>query len=153
MPPADDTAGIPFPPPLIPLSGMAGAAALHLGWPLRLFPALPGPGLLLALVAVGIATGALLALRRHKTEVLPTRPTTALVTEGPFGLSRNPIYLAMVLLMAAVALAWGSLWAWLAVPAVLLALDRLVIAREEAYLAARFGAAYAAYCAKVRRWV
>jgi protein-S-isoprenylcysteine O-methyltransferase Ste14 len=59
----------------------------------------------------------------------------------------------MLLLMIGLALAWGSLWAALAAAGVALVLDRGVIAREEPYLDARFGADYAAYRERVRRWL
>jgi protein-S-isoprenylcysteine O-methyltransferase Ste14 len=48
---------------------------------------------------------------------------------------------------------WGTLWAWLGVAVLHGVLDRLVIAKEEAYLTARFGAPYEAYRARVRRWM
>jgi protein-S-isoprenylcysteine O-methyltransferase Ste14 len=48
---------------------------------------------------------------------------------------------------------WGTLWGWIAVAVLHGVLDRAVIAKEEAYLSARFGAAYDAYKARVRRWM
>jgi protein-S-isoprenylcysteine O-methyltransferase Ste14 len=51
------------------------------------------------------------------------------------------------------ALRWGDLWGWLALIICHLALDRLVVTKEEAYLSTRFGAAYEAYRTRVRRWV
>ena len=84
-------------------------------------------------------------------------PTTlapsGLVTGGVFRLSRNPIYLSLLLAAAGLALIWGTLWGWLGVAILFAMLDRLVIAKEEAYLATRFGAAYEAYKGRVRRWM
>lgn len=148
-----DTAGVPLPPPLIPVGALALAWLLGRLAPLPPMPRLPLAGDLLALAALGLFVWSLLALRRHRTDVRPDRPTTALVTEGPYALTRNPIYVAMSALAAGLALVWGNPWAWLAAAAVPVLLDRLVIAREEPYLARRFGPAYDAYRARVRRWL
>nr|WP_255568743.1 isoprenylcysteine carboxylmethyltransferase family protein [Neoroseomonas alba] len=83
----------------------------------------------------------------------PDKPDAALVERGPFRFGRNPIYLGFILGMLGFALRWGDLWGWIALVASHLVLDRLVVAKEEAYLAGRFGAAYDAYRARVRRWV
>ena len=106
-------------------------------------------------MALGFALGAwaLGLMMRARTDPRPDRPTSTLVEAGPFRFSRNPIYLGFLVFAAGVALRWASLWGWLAVLAAFVALDRCVIAREERYLAARFGAAYAEYRARVRRWL
>ena len=75
------------------------------------------------------------------------------VEAGPYRFSRNPIYLGLLVAAVGLALRWGDLWGWMAVAASHLMLDRLVVAKEEAYLAARFGPAYEAYRARVRRWI
>ncbi len=87
------------------------------------------------------------------TDPRPDRPTGALVEAGPFRFSRNPIYLGFLVFAAGAALRWASLWGWLAVLAAFLLLDRAVVAREERYLTARFGEAYARYRTRVRRWL
>jgi hypothetical protein len=89
-----------------------------------------------------LAAGARLALdgaatlnfRRAGTSVVPMNPTTALVTSGPHRLTRNPIYLGMAFLHAAFASALGVIRAPASPPAVLVIIDRFVIAREEPYL-------------------
>ena len=81
------------------------------------------------------------------------RPDTAMVLGGPFRFGRNPIYLGFIGFLAAVALSWGTLWAWLAVGAVFLWLDFAVVRREEAYLRQKFGTGYAEYAARTRRWL
>jgi protein-S-isoprenylcysteine O-methyltransferase Ste14 len=83
----------------------------------------------------------------------PDKPDAALVQAGPFRFSRNPIYLGLLLAAAGLALMWGTLWGWVGVAVLHALLDRLVIAKEEAYLASRFGAAYEAYRGRVRRWM
>jgi protein-S-isoprenylcysteine O-methyltransferase Ste14 len=80
-------------------------------------------------------------------------PTIALVTSGPYRLTRNPMYVGMAFLYGAFALAFGVIWALITLPLVLIAVDRLVIAREEPYLEARFGEQYREYTRRVRRWL
>lgn len=82
----------------------------------------------------------------------PTQPSTALVTHGPFQFTRNPMYLAWELICVGVGLVANSLWPIvMAVPAGMVT-RRLVIDKEEGYLAAKFGVAYRDYKARVRRW-
>jgi protein-S-isoprenylcysteine O-methyltransferase Ste14 len=102
---------------------------------------------------LSLAFTAFRALSRAHTPVDPLKPTTALVTEGPFRYSRNPIYLALTLLYLGVALLINALWILLLVVPVLVVICYGVIAREEAYLARKFGDAYRQYTAQVRRWL
>lgn len=91
--------------------------------------------------------------RRAGTNVPSWQPSTALVTGGPYRFSRNPIYLAQTLIYLGLACGYGSAWPLALLPAVLIVMHHGVIRREERYLAARFGAAYRAYSASVRRWL
>ena len=151
----DDTAGVLAPPPVI------FATALVLGWllnrvvPVPLLPRAVAPWAagVLVVVALAIAAAALREMRRARTAVDPYRPSTALVCTGPFARSRNPLYVALVLLSLSIAAMFNALWcALLLVPAVVV-LSRGVIAREEAYLERRFGDDYRRYCAATRRWL
>ena len=121
--------------------------------PIPLGPPLPDIGALVIFAARGLIGVAVLVLVKAGNDPRPDKPDTAMVEAGPYKISRNPIYLGFVLALVGFALRWGDLWGWLAVIAAHLALDRLVVAKEEAYLAARFGEAYEAYRARVRRWV
>ena len=89
--------------------------------------------------------------------VLGARPTTGLagdlVTEGPYRFTRNPIYLGMVLSLTGLAIAFGNLWLLTMLVPFVLVIRYGVIAREEAYLERKFGDAYRAYRARVRRWL
>lgn len=107
----------------------------------------------LAATAGALAGGAVRLMRRAGTNVLPSEPSTALVTGGVYRISRNPIYLGLALLYVALSLcADAPLTLTLLVP-LLLVMDRLVVVREERYLGAKFGTAFADYRAKVRRWL
>ena len=114
---------------------------------------LPSLGFAIAMLAVTLDIWAVRTLMQRQTAVLDSGCARYLVTCGPFRFSRNPIYLGFILGVAGFALRWGDLWGWVAVVASHLVLDRLVVAKEEAYLATRFGAAYEAYRGRVRRWV
>ena len=91
--------------------------------------------------------------RRAGTSMVPMNPATVLVTSGPYRLTRNPMYLGMAFLYVALAFAFGVIWALALLPAVIVMVDRFVIAREEPYLERKFGQAYHDYKARVRRWL
>ena len=92
-------------------------------------------------------------MKRAGTNVRPDRPSLAIVTDGPFRYSRNPLYLAGLGLYVAVALLVNTLWPFALLPVMLLILDRGIVRREERYLEAKFGGPYRAYRARVRRWI
>jgi protein-S-isoprenylcysteine O-methyltransferase Ste14 len=105
-------------------------------------------------VAAGIATGIVgfLQFRRAGTDVRPDQPTTALVTDGIYRYSRNPLYIAQALIYAGIALAADSLWALALLVPTLIVIRYGVIAREEAYLERKFSDDYRRYKTAVRRW-
>ena len=119
--------------------------------------AIPAPWTNLALLP-GLL-GALLVLwcvvlfRRHDTPILPFTETTALVAAGPYRLSRNPIYVGLVLLLTSLVVLLGSLGAWLVLPSFWLILRQRFVLKEEALLRARFGPAYETFCERVPRWI
>ena len=92
-------------------------------------------------------------LSRAGTSADHDRETTALVTTGPFRLSRNPIYLALLAILTGMGLRYQSLWAILLAVFVAWALRRWTVVPEERYLTERFGADYRRYRESVRRWV
>ncbi|MBD3787975.1 MAG: isoprenylcysteine carboxylmethyltransferase family protein [Sphingomonadales bacterium] len=118
--------------------------------------ALPGGGLVgRALVGVGLAlmaTAAAQMVARHTT-FIPRRDPAALVTGGVFALSRNPIYLADALVLSGLLILWQGVLALPLVPAFMALITRRFILGEEARIAAHFGADYAAYCSRTRRWL
>jgi protein-S-isoprenylcysteine O-methyltransferase Ste14 len=137
--------------PQIWLLIFAGAAFLS-G---RVMPMTTAPRLGWALVAVGLALIALAALTmlRAGATVDPTRKPTALVTHGVYRLSRNPIYLGDLLIIAGLCLVWQPLATILLVPAAMLVIDRLYIRREEEWLRSRDASAFGAWAARTRRWL
>lgn len=149
----DHGPGVRVPPPILVALILVLAWALRRLLPVPLGLAVPALGNLVFVAALGLVLWAVLVLVRAGTDPRPDKPDKALVEGGPFRFSRNPVYLGFVLLVLGFALRWGDLWGWVAVAATQQALARLVIAREEPYLEARFGAAYTGYAARVRRWV
>ena len=107
-----------------------------------------GVGTLLIVVSVALFIMA-------KTTIEPTRPGRAahLVVSGFNRISRNPMYLGMLLWLLAWALWLGNLLALLGLPLFVLYMNRFQISAEERALHALFGQDFAHYCARVRRWV
>jgi protein-S-isoprenylcysteine O-methyltransferase Ste14 len=141
------------PPPLVALA--LGAIAWDVG---GLEYDLPGRTVFAihaAALGLAIEIVAALAFRKAATTVLPWTPerSSALVTSGLYRFSRNPMYLGQAMLLTAWVLYLGTWPALAAVPAYVLYLNRFQIGPEERILAAKFGAAYDAYRARVRRWI
>ncbi len=124
-------------------------------WPIA--EVLTPPWSYLGWVPIGLGTGiCLLAawqFRRHQTTIRPFHDSSALITNGMFRYSRNPIYLGMVLAMLGVAINAGTLSALLVPPLFAIGLYFGFIRREETALAHHFGSAYTGYRRRVRRWV
>ena len=111
--------------------------------------------IVLALAGGATAIAGNLEFRRAKTTVNPFKPqnATALVTSGVYLFTRNPMYLGLTLLILGWAAFLCSAWA-LAGPVVfVLYIRRFQIEPEEKILSAKFGAAYAEYVSRVRRWL
>lgn len=118
---------------------------------------LPGPWAYLGLIP--IALGVWLAFQgsrlfaRAGTNIVPFTESTALVTDGVFSLSRNPMYTGMVLALAGTAMLINSLAPWLVIPGFVAIIRTRFIRHEETLMEKTFGAAYLDYKARVRRWV
>lgn len=110
-------------------------------------------GALGILIWLALFLSALAAFRRARTTLIPNQPAAALVTRGPYRITRNPMYLSLVALYLGVTLLMNSWWPLFFFPVVVILIDRTVIAREERYLASAFPAEYGAYTKRVRRWL
>ena len=150
----DDNAGVIAPPPLI------YAGPLLLGHLLRpTLPGIPLPrgarrllGALLVAGGAGVAAWGFRTMSRAGTPVDPSEPVRALVSEGPFQFSRNPLYLSLTLTYGGISLLTNTLSALVLLPGVLTVMQRGVIGREEEYLERRFDTSYRQYKGRVRRW-
>ncbi len=149
-----DPRKFPF-PPAIPAAGLLLGWLLGKLWPIHLpLPAwtrwIEWP---LFVIAPCIAIWAVLTFRRHNTVVDPRGKVVTIVSAGPFRYTRNPMYVALMLLYIAGTLAIGNVWAAVLLVPVFLSLHYGVIMPEERYLQATFGEQYTAYQRRVRRWV
>jgi protein-S-isoprenylcysteine O-methyltransferase Ste14 len=90
---------------------------------------------------------------RAGTSMLPNRPSSHLITRGPYRFSRNPIYLSLAMVHFGIGIWLNSGWLAISVLPCIPILDRFLIQREERYLEQRFGQEYRDYAARVRRWI
>jgi len=105
------------------------------------------------LCGVVMAGSALLRFKSVGTTVRPDRAATSLMIEGPYKMTRNPMYLGLAIVYLGITIADQSLWALVLFPIVLTIIQRKAIEPEEAFLERRFGANYGSYKASVRRWL
>ncbi len=156
MPAEKDHADVLVPPPVaLALCVAAGWLANRL-WPGPFLPRaspLYAIGFAVAAIGVAIAVSAVVQFRRARTAVRPDKPSSAILSTGPYRYSRNPIYLGMFVVVAGLAIALDSLWQFAALAVLYAVLRWGVVAREEAYLTRKFGDAYLDYARRVRRWV
>jgi protein-S-isoprenylcysteine O-methyltransferase Ste14 len=149
-----ETTGVRVPPPLFYVAGFLIGVGLELALPIDR----PPTAVSVAGAVIGIAGwlaldgSAMHLFRRAGTSMIPFRPSTALVTTGPYRFSRHPMYLGMAFLYVGLAFAFGFVWPLVVLPVVILAVDQLVIGIEEAYLVRRFGQPYCDYMKRTRSW-
>jgi protein-S-isoprenylcysteine O-methyltransferase Ste14 len=145
-------------PPLIVLGTVIAAFALDYFFPqghmartasgLRYLSA--GVALLCGLVLLGSAAN---EMRKEGTNIPTWEPSLALATSGIYARSRNPIYLAFIIMLIGLGLLVGSDWLFLLLIPFVLLIHFGVIRREEQYLLARFGTPYANYVSRVPRYL
>ncbi len=149
-----DPRRFPF-PPAIPLAALILSYLIGLIAPLPLHRPHGGLwiGLVLFIAPFFFAFWATRVFRRHNTPVNPLGEVTGIVEEGPFAITRNPMYLSLMVAYVGGALLFDLPFAWVLLIPVFLALHFGVILPEERYLAAHFGEPYLRYCERVRRWI
>ena len=154
---APDRAKFVIFPPVIPYSALAIACILqwleplgllaHIGRDLRLWLGLP-----VVLAGMAIMGAGQRALLRHGTNINPLRPTTALVTDGIFRRTRNPLYVGVSVALCGVAVIFSLDWMLILILPACFILHFAVVLREERYLEQKFGDAYRRYQARVPRY-
>lgn len=125
---------------LLPLAKIIPAPYAYAGIPIV------AVGIIILLTAVG-------AFRKAETPLVPFEPSTALVTDGLYRFTRNPMYLGMVLVLTGTAIRIGVLGAFVPIPFFIWIITANFIRGEERFLEEIFGEDYLAYKQKVRRWV
>ena len=149
-------------PTVIPWPPLLFVAALGAALGLGLVHPLPWPGLDdlpariigygFGALGVGLVAWGTVTLRRAHTNLLPHRGADHPVTDGPFRIWRNPLYMGETLMLLGLAQATGNVWMAIAAPLFALGVLLLSILPEERHLEARFGKEYLDYKARTRRW-
>ncbi len=152
---AHDNPGVIARPPLIYLSFLTLGIVLDLIWPAAVIPDLPQYVNGFAFIALGVAL-MVFCVRRFRaagTNVETYKPANLVVAEGPYRISRNPIYLALTLIYTGIGVAADLPWVLALLLPLLAIMHYGVVVREEAYLEEKFGAEYRGYKERVRRWL
>jgi protein-S-isoprenylcysteine O-methyltransferase Ste14 len=146
---------VPVPPPLYHVAGFVAGVLLHLiaPWSIGGRPGTAVAGGLVGALGVALAAGGVAGVIRNRTTIVPHHPVATLVTTGAYRLSRNPMYTGLAILYVGGTLLAGTWWPLVLGPVVIALVTVLVIRPEERYLSDRFGEAYTAYRAGVRRWL
>lgn len=147
-----------IPPPLMFVATFVASAGLQRLDPLTIHSlsiikvshligtGLVGMGLLLAAICIGMFVYV-------HTTIIPFGTATRLLTSGPYRVTRNPMYLSLVITYLGVAALLTQVWSLLLLPIPVAVIHRIVIPGEEERLRATFGEAFMDYCARVRRWL
>ena len=145
-----------IPPPVWTLAMLLIAYAFQAGFVWASVVEMRSTPIAIALAVSGIviAVWAERMFAAAGTEIMPASPSNkALVTRGPFGFTRNPMYSSLILAALGIAMYFGTL-PFFAVPALLFLLTNFVfIPFEEEKMLRQFGQRYTDYCAQVRRWL
>lgn len=143
-----------FLPPVWFALAILTMALLHLLLPH--YRILPDPALYWAvapMVLGGVlAAWAAMLFTAADTPLRPSQIPSRMVSGGPYRVTRNPMYLGLILILVGIWMAMGSPWTLVPVLAFAVVMD-LQARREEAALEALFGEEYAAYRKRVRRWI
>lgn len=154
---AEDRADVRIIPPLVPLATILFGVGLQRLWPIPIFFRAPARYWLGGLVVVGVVLGlglrAVVLFRRSGQSELPWKPTPSIVESGPFRVTRNPMYLQMVLACVGFSVILSNAWILILTPICALVLQQFAIVPEEAYLERKFGDEYLDYKRRVRRWL
>lgn len=142
-------------PPVYFFSALVLMVALHWALPIARIVAPPLSYIGVVLVAAGMWLGghAFRGFSKAGTPVVPFERSTTLVTNGSYRLTRNPMYVGMVLILAGIALLLGTVGPWLPIPAFVWIIRSRFILGEERFLEELFGQQYLAYKSRVRRWL
>lgn len=145
----------PILPPFYLFGGLALMLVFHFFLPGERIISMPWDLAGAALMVAGLALTITAARSFHKadTPVRPFEKSTALVTHGPFRLSRNPMYLGMVSALAGTAILLGTLTPWVVPPVFAAVIHHFFIIPEEKLMEQTFGDEYQAYRSRVRRWI
>jgi protein-S-isoprenylcysteine O-methyltransferase Ste14 len=154
-PDSTDTPRVLIFPPLLFGGTLLVGLLLHWLHPIPLMPALPARilGVVIFILSGVFGYLAQRELDRASTNVRPDRPTTAIVMEGPYRITRNPLYIAVLGIYIGVAIFANAVVPLILLIPVFAVLQWGIVLREERYLESKFGNVYRAYRSRVRRWL
>lgn len=154
-----DSAAVRVFPPVVPLLTILLGIGIDTLWPTKPGFEFPAParywagGSIVVGSVLGLGLWSVVLMRRSGQSENPWKPTLSIVQDGPFRITRNPMYLQMILVCIGFAIILMNLWILLLTIACGWMLRRFVILPEEAYLEEKFGEEYLAYKRNVRRWI
>jgi protein-S-isoprenylcysteine O-methyltransferase Ste14 len=151
----EDHASVKIHPPVLLLTHVLAAFLLNWLLPLNIANLKPVEwmGYALVVTGLGIAFRAMSRFRNAHTTLDPHGSVSALVIDGPYRISRNPIYLGLLCTLVGLPLALGNYWGAVLSPVFVVGMNQLVIKHEEAYLEEKFQEIYTHYKSHVRRWL
>lgn len=139
------------------LLGIVILVTFGLQWllPLSFFPSFPGRIIGGILFVGGFFLGfpALRGMRKASTSPNPHHPTRTLISEGTYRITRNPMYLGMLISYSGLFIFFQNPWFLLFLPILIWSFTTWVIIPEEKYLEGKFGKDYLNFKARVRRWI
>ena len=147
-------AAVKFPPPLIFIICMLLGYLLNyfFPWQVGASSLVVYCGVALVLLSLGSVLYLSRVFNRLRTHIEPWKPTSAIISSGLYGYSRNPIYVAFAVITIGVGLIANNLWISLSFLPAIMGVYFVAIKKEEAYLSDKFGEKYLNYKNKVRRW-
>jgi protein-S-isoprenylcysteine O-methyltransferase Ste14 len=152
-----DNPGIKIPPPLLYLAIFLLAIVIQKILPLNkvfFYTATSKViGLVLILIGLFFNFPALLQFIKTKNTVVTVKPANSLQTKGIYSVSRNPMYISLLLIYTGLSFLIGNWWNLVLLPFLFLVVQEYIIKREERYLDRRFGQEYTDYKSKVGRWL
>ena len=154
LPPRDNSS-VRVPPPLVYFAAIALGYWLRGRLPLSFVPTALAQSVGAALVVLGVALAiaGVVTFQRAGTSPNPMKPSTTVVMHGVYRFTRNPMYLGMTILTIGAAVWLNTAWILILLVPALAVMRWHVIAREEAYLEAKFGEPFRDYKRRVRRWL
>jgi len=152
-------AAVKFPPPILPIVTIVIGHVLGCFVPILSAYDLPAPGrywvggLIAAAAVLILGVWPIQQFKRSGQDVTPWTPTPEIVVSGPYKVTRNPMYLMMVLFCIGFAVILSDVWILILTPVCGWLIFLLAIRHEEVYLEEKFGDSYRAYKNRVRRWI
>jgi len=154
---AEDRADVRVFPPGVPVATILVGVGLQRLWTIPISFPVPARywigGLVVVTAILGLGLRAVVLFRRSGQNENPWKPSPQIVDTGPFRVTRNPMYLQMVLVCVGFSIILSNIWILILTPICAIVLQQFAILPEEAYLERKFGDVYLDYKRRVRRWL